>query len=54
MWELLRHSSLRLTLDVYTQAVTTAKHAAQAGVLSPVFSSDPNESFIGGRESAVR
>ena len=31
MQELLRHSTLRSTLDVYTQAVTPAKHAAQAG-----------------------
>ena len=37
MQELLRHSSLRSTLDVYTQAITPAKHAAQAAVLSLVF-----------------
>jgi len=29
MQELLRHSSLRSTLDVYTQAISPAKHAAQ-------------------------
>jgi site-specific recombinase XerD len=40
MQELLRHSSFRSTLDVYTQAVTPAKHAAQAAVVSLVFSSD--------------
>ena len=40
MQELLRHSSFRSTLDVYTQAVTPAKHAAQAAVMSLVFSSD--------------
>ena len=40
MQELLRHSSFRSTLDVYTQAVTPAKHAAQAVVMSLVFSSD--------------
>jgi integrase len=40
MEELLRHSSLRSTLDVYTQAVTPAKHAAQAAVLNLVFASD--------------
>jgi integrase len=34
MQELLRHSSFRSTLDVYTQAVTPAKHAAQAAVVS--------------------
>src|SRR6516162_2427611 len=39
MQELLRHSSFRSTLDVYTQAVTPAKHAAQAAVISLVFSS---------------
>jgi integrase len=38
MQELLRHSSLRSTLDVYTQAITPAKHAAQAAVVSLVFS----------------
>lgn len=41
MQELLRHSSLRSTLDVYTQAITPAKHAAQAAVMSLVFSSRP-------------
>ncbi|AEU36486.1 tyrosine-type recombinase/integrase [Granulicella mallensis] len=34
MQELMRHSSLRTTLDVYTQAVGPAKRAAQAAVLS--------------------
>jgi hypothetical protein len=37
MQELLRHSTLRSTLDVYTQAMTPAKHAAQAAVLSLSF-----------------
>jgi hypothetical protein len=37
MQELLRHSTLRSTLDLYTQAVTPAKHAAQAAVVSLVF-----------------
>jgi len=37
MQELLRHSTLRSTLDVYTQAITPAKHAAQAAVWSLVF-----------------
>src|SRR5262249_32206359 len=45
--ELLRHSTLRSTLDVYTQAVTPAQHAAQAAVVWLVFSST-----VGG-ESAV-
>jgi len=39
MQELLRHSSLRSTLDINTQAVMPAKHAAQAAVLSLVFAS---------------
>jgi integrase len=38
MQELLRHSSLRSTLDVYTQAITPAKHAAQEAVMSLVMS----------------
>ena len=42
MQELVRHSSLRSTLDVYTQAVTPAKHAAQAAVVSLIFSSGSN------------
>ncbi len=42
MQELLRHSTLRSTLDVYTQAITPAKYAAQAVVLSLVFSSEAN------------
>jgi integrase len=42
MQELLRHSSLRSTLDIYTQAISPAKHAAQAAVLALVFSSETN------------
>jgi integrase len=42
MQELLRHLTLRSTLDVYTQAITPAKHAAQAAVVSLVFSSGAN------------
>ena len=37
--ELLRHSTIRSTLDVYTQAITPAKQNAQAAVMSLVFSS---------------
>lgn len=40
MQELLRHSSLRSTMDIYTQAVTPAKQAAQAAVLALVFSAE--------------
>ena len=42
MQELLRHSSLRSTLDVYTQAISPAKHAAQAAVLNLIFASETN------------
>jgi integrase len=38
MQELLRHSTIRSTLDVYTQAVTSAKQNAQAAVMALVFS----------------
>jgi integrase len=38
MQNLLRHSSLRSTLDVYTQAITPSKHEAQAAVMSLVLS----------------
>jgi len=40
MQELLRHSTIRSTLDVYTQAITPAKQNAQAAVMSLVFSSE--------------
>ncbi|MFZ1975258.1 MAG: site-specific integrase [Candidatus Acidiferrales bacterium] len=42
MQELLRHSTLRSTLDVYTQALAPAKHAAQAAIFSLVFSDEAN------------
>jgi hypothetical protein len=42
MQELLRHSSLRSTLDVYTQAITPAKHAAQPAVMSLVLGAGRN------------
>jgi hypothetical protein len=49
MQELMRHSSLRSTLDVYTQAVGSAKRGAQATVLSLFcsVSSSENEEIIG-------
>jgi len=34
MQELLRHSTIRVTLDTYTQAVTAAKRAAHTAVVS--------------------
>ena len=42
MQELMRHSSLRSTIDIYTQAVTPAKRAAQAAVLSLILPAKPN------------
>jgi len=32
--QLMRHSTIRVTLDTYTQAVTTEKRAAQTAVVS--------------------
>jgi hypothetical protein len=48
MKELLRHSSFRSTLDVYMQAVTPAKHAAQAAVMSLACSSDHDGGLLAG------
>jgi integrase len=53
MQELLRHSTLRSTLDVYTQAVTPAKLAAQAAVVSLVLSSDGSGGAPFARQDAV-
>ena len=39
MQELLRHASTRVTLDTYTQAVTSAKRVAQTAVVAQVFPS---------------
>jgi len=40
MQELLRHSSVRCTLDTYTQAIMPAKRAAQGAVLSLILAED--------------
>jgi integrase len=53
MQELMRHSSLRSTLDIYTQAITPAKHAAQAAVLSLVFSPETNGTQSSGSGEAA-
>jgi len=37
MQELLRHSTIRVTLDTYTQAVTTAKRDAREAVVALLF-----------------
>ena len=42
MQELLQSSSLRSTLDVYTRAISPAKHAAQAAVPALVFAFETN------------
>ena len=50
MQELMRHSTLRTTMDVYTQAVAPAKHAAQAAVLAlffPMTDSADDDSIVG-------
>ena len=50
MQELMRHSTLRTTMDVYTQAVAPAKHAAQAAVLAlffPMTDTADHDSIIG-------
>ena len=50
MQELMRHSTLRTTMDVYTQAVAPAKHAAQAAVLAlffPTTCSEDDDVIIG-------
>jgi len=46
MQELLRHSSLRSTLEVYTQAITPSHHEAQAAVMSLLLSADRNLIFL--------
>ena len=50
MQELMRHSTLRTTMDVYTQAVAPAKHAAQAAVLAlffPMTDAAEDDSIVG-------
>jgi len=43
MQELLRHSSVRCTLDTYTQAIMLAKRVAQNAVLSLIFAEPRNQ-----------
>ena len=54
MQELLRHSSLRSRLDIYTQAISPAKHAAQAAVLALVGRQAAASAKAGGQQSDVR
>jgi integrase len=44
MQELLRHSTIRVTLDTYTQAVTTEKRSAQEAVVALLFPQKTPES----------
>ena len=44
MQELLRHSTIRVTLDMYTQAVTTEKRNAQDAVVALLFPEETPES----------
>jgi hypothetical protein len=43
MQELLCHSTIRVTLDTYTQAVTTEKRNAQEAVVALLFREKPQE-----------
>ena len=43
MQELLRHSTIRVTLDTYTQAITTEKRNAQKAVVALLFREKPQE-----------
>jgi integrase len=43
MQELLRHSSVRCTLDTYTQAIMPAKRAAQSAVLSMILAEEQSK-----------
>ena len=52
MQELMRHSSLRSTLDVYAQAVGPAKQAAQTAVLLLLF--PPEGQRVISRSSGLR
>jgi integrase len=42
MQELLRHASVRCTLDTYTQAIMSAKRAAQSALLSMILTEAPS------------
>ena len=46
MQELLRHSTIRVTLDTYTQAVTTEKRNAQEAVVALLFPEKPQETKL--------
>jgi len=47
MQELMRHSTIRVTLDTYTQAVTTEKRAAQSAVVSLLVTKRTKEGSLG-------
>lgn len=54
MQELMRHASVRLTLDHYTQAITPAKRAAQSAVLSLLFPAARTGGQTAGETSTYR
>ena len=54
MQELLRHASIRVTLDTYTQALTPAKRAAQTAVLVTLGLDQGNGSADGRRVGEER
>lgn len=41
--ELLRHSSIKITMDIYTQAVTSAKRQAQSKVVGLIVPKQPQQ-----------
>jgi hypothetical protein len=49
MQELMRHSTIRVTLDTYTQAVTTEKRAAQRAVVALLVTKRSKESSLDSR-----
>jgi hypothetical protein len=55
MQDLLRHSTIRVTLDTYTQAVTTEKRKAQEAMVALLFpgKTQERELCLGGLPSSV-
>lgn len=50
MQELLRHANSRITLDIYTQAMSPEKHGAQARVLEMFL---PESGRVGERQKSL-
>lgn len=49
MQELLRHANSRITLDIYTQAVTPAKRAAQTKVVEMIMRKPKERAVVAGK-----